>query len=180
MNFKKTLLITSIMATAFSGMANAASADANGTIHFKGQFIDSTCMVEVNNANKNEGTIQLGTWMSNSFDKVGEKTDAIPFLIGLSGCPATLNQAIVTFSGTANSDNPELYNVDKATGVGIGLSSDNVGSTYYQPNSPAGSIDLSKGNKGEKEYFARYVTTADAVTPGTANADVTVTIKYTQ
>ena len=137
-------------------------------------------MVEVNNANKNEGTIQLGTWMSNSFDKVGETTDAVPFLIGLSGCPATLSQALVTFGGSANADNPELYSVDKATGVGIGLSPDNIGSTFYKPNLNAGSIDLSKGNKGEKEYFARYVTTADDVTAGTANADITVTIQYTQ
>ena len=181
MTFSKTLLITSIIAASFSGIANAAPADGNttGIIHFKGQFIDSTCTVETNHENKNEGTVQLGTWLTNTFDAVGEKTTAMPFTIGLSGCPATLGTARVTFEGTENDENPNLYKVSNAEGVGIALSTDATSENYLHPNLDAGGIELT-GNKGEKTYYARYVTTAEEVSPGTANADITVTIKYTQ
>ncbi len=181
MNFKKTLLITSIIAVSFSGMANAApnSGNATGIIHFKGQFIDSTCTVEANHENKSEGTVQLGTWMTNTFDKVGELTDAVPFTIGLSGCPATLGKARVTFEGKEHADNADLYTVGSASGVGIGISGDQNGTNFFTPNSEVDGIPLT-GNAGEKTYYARYVTTAEEVTAGTANADVTVTIQYNQ
>ncbi|MBQ0213154.1 fimbrial protein [Proteus vulgaris] len=181
MTFSKTLLITSIIAASFSGIANAAPANGNttGVIHFKGQFIDSTCTVETNNQNQNEGTVQLGTWLTNTFNAVGEKTEAMPFTIGLSGCPATLGTARVTFEGTEDNENPSLYKVSDAKGVGIGLLGDPNSETYFTPNTEAEGITL-KGNQGQKTYYARYVTTAEEVSPGNANADVTVTIKYTQ
>ncbi len=59
--------------------------------------------------------------MTNTFDKVGELTDAVPLTIGLSGCPATLARARVTFGGTAHPDNNQLYAVNEAEGVGIGI-----------------------------------------------------------
>lgn len=101
MILKKSVLIISIIAGSLSGMAHAAidSGNAKGTINFKGQFIDTTCTIEVNNTNKNEGVVQLGTWMTNTFDNVGELTDAVPLTIGLSGCPATLSRARVTLAG---------------------------------------------------------------------------------
>lgn len=181
MNFTKTLLITSIIAASFSGMANAAptSGNAKGVIHFKGQFIDSTCIVETNNENKSEGTIQLGTWMTNTFNSVGEKTEAFPVTIGLSGCPATLSTARVTFEGTPDDTNPSLYKLSEAEGAGIGISGSATSESYYKPNTEADGIPLT-GNAGEKTYYARYVTTANEVTAGTANADVTVTIQYNQ
>lgn len=182
MKFKMSVLITSIIATSLSGMTHAAieSGNAKGTINFRGQFIDTTCTVEVNNTNKNEGIVQLGTWMTNTFDKVGELTEAVPLTIGLSGCPATLSRARVTFGGSAvHPDNNKLYKVSEAQGVGIGISGDINGTNFYTPETEADGIDLA-GNSGEKTYYARYVTTANEVTAGTANADVTVTIQYNQ
>ncbi len=47
MSVKKTLLIASVVATSFSGNVFAAeNVNTTGMIHFKGQFIDSTCQVE--------------------------------------------------------------------------------------------------------------------------------------
>ena len=180
MNFKKTLLITSIIAASFSGVANAAveSGNVRGTINFKGQFIDSTCTVEVNNLNKSEGVVQLGTWLTNTFDDVGETTEAVPLAVGLSGCPAVLSKARVIFDGPSIAGT-DLYSVNEATGVGIGISGDQNSGNYYTPGSEADGIDLIN-NRGEKTYYARYVTTADTVTAGAANADVTVTVQYNQ
>lgn len=182
MSVKKTLLIASVVAASFSGNVFAAAENVNtaGKIHFKGQFIDSTCQVETNNENKTEGTVQLGTWMTQAFSKTGEKTEATPFTIGLSGCPATLGKARVTFGGTEHDDNADLYKVDNATGVGIGITGSATSETFYRPNTEADGIELGKDNRGQKTYFARYMTTSDTVTPGTANADVTVTVQYTQ
>ncbi len=45
MSVKKTLLVASVVAASFSGNVFAAAENVNtaGKIHFKGQFIDSTC-----------------------------------------------------------------------------------------------------------------------------------------
>lgn len=184
MKISKTLLVTSIIAASFSGMVNAATPDgasgnSKGIIHFQGQFIETTCTVETNNSNKNEGTVQLGSWLVNTFTNVGEETDATPVNVSLSGCPATLGKARVTFEGTADATNTDLYKVSEATGVGIGLSADANSKNYFTPNSEVEGITL-QNNQGNKTYYARYVTTDDAVTPGAANADVTVTIQYNQ
>ncbi|MEX6398326.1 fimbrial protein [Providencia hangzhouensis] len=115
-------------------------------------MIQTTCTIEVNNTNKNEGVVQLGTWMTNTFDKVGELTDAVPLTIGLSGCPATLARARVTFGGTAHPDNNQLYAVNEAEGVGIGISGDVNGTNFYTPDTEADGIDL-KGNSGKKHIM---------------------------
>ncbi|CAG9426782.1 fimbrial protein [Providencia alcalifaciens] len=181
MKFKTTLLLSSILAISFSSAVSAApgSGNASGKIHFKGQFIDTTCTVEANNENKNEGTVQLGTWISGTFEKADETTEAVPFTIGLSNCPDVINKARVIFEGTPHADKPALYKVDSATGVGIGISASATNKNYYVPGTEVDGIDLTN-NSGEKTYYARYVTTADKVTPGAANADVTVTIQYNQ
>ncbi|EPL9569451.1 fimbrial protein [Providencia rettgeri] len=181
MTFKKTLLITSIVAASFSGMANAAigDGDGQGIIHFKGQFVDSTCTVDTNDENKGEGTVELGTWKTATFDKVGETTDAVPFTIGLVNCPSALGKARISFGGTAHSENTELHRVSDVPEVGIGISGSAVGTNFYTPNSQADEITLTD-NKGTKTFYARYMTTAETVTAGNANADVTVTIQYNQ
>lgn len=180
MTLKKTLLVASIFAASFASAAIAATGSGNttGTIHFKGQFIDTTCTVDTNNENKSEGTVQLGTWITGTFTAAGETTDAVPFTIGLSKCPSIINKARVYFNGTADAT-PALYKVDVAKGVGIGISGETAKGNYYTPGTEAKSIDLT-GDSGSQTYYARYVTTADAVTPGAANADVTVTIEYNQ
>lgn len=183
MSFKKTLLITSIIAASFSGVVNAAVGDvaSRGTIQFKGMFVDSTCTVEINNTNSSTGSVDLGIWMTSTFNQAGETTEAVPVELSLSGCPTDLGSARITFGGTNDSDNVDLYAVDGAKGVGIGISEDDtVDGKYYTPNEQAGTIDLKGKTSGSKTYYARYVTTADQVSTGTANADVTVTIQYNQ
>ncbi|HHR6078691.1 TPA: fimbrial protein [Providencia alcalifaciens] len=185
MTLNKTLLAASIAALAFTGSVNAAddtgNANAEGKIHFKGQFIEQTCDIEANDSAKKEGTVQLGTWLKDNFDKqAGKKTDPVPFSIGLKNCPSMLSKARVFFKGTAHPDAPQLYEVKDVTGIGIGISGTENGN-YYAPDTEADSIALDADNhSGKRTYFARYQATGGDVNAGTANADVTVTIQYNQ
>lgn len=183
MSVKKSILIISIIAASFSGVANAVvgdgDGDGQGLIHFKGQFVDSTCAVDTNDENKGEGTVELGTWKVSTLDKVGELTAAVPFTIGLTNCPTGLGKARITFGGTEHDLEPTLYRVSGVPEVGLGISTSNSGTNFFKPNTVADEITLNN-NKGSKTFYARYVTTAATVTPGDANADVTVTIQYNQ
>ncbi|WP_458047749.1 fimbrial protein [Providencia stuartii] len=183
MKLNKALLVTSaITMSLFTGVANADVIDGKetGTIHFKGQFVESTCTIETNNENSSEGTVQLGTWLVSHFQKSDETTKPTKFVIALNECPDVIKKAKITFTGTADSTNSSLYKTSTEVGTGIGITHAESDTAYITPGAPAGEIEL-KGanNSGEKEYYARYVTTGP-VKAGVANADVTVTISYNQ
>ncbi|QIC15102.1 type 1 fimbrial protein [Providencia vermicola] len=183
MKLNKVLLVTSaITMSLFVGAANADVTDGKetGTIHFKGQFVDSTCSIETNNENSNEGTVQLGTWLVSNLQNANETTTPTKFVIALNGCPDVIKKAKITFSGTANATNPSLYKTTTDVGAGIGITHNESDAAYITPGEPAGEIELTgASNSGEKAYYARYVTT-EAAKAGAANADVTVTISYNQ
>lgn len=95
MKLNKVLLVTSaITMSLFVGAANADVTDGKetGTIHFKGQFVDSTCSIETNNENSNEGTVQLGTWLVSNLQNANETTTPTKFVIALNGCPDVIKK----------------------------------------------------------------------------------------
>lgn len=95
MKLNKALLVTSaITMSLFTGVANADVIDGKetGTIHFKGQFVESTCTIETNNENSSEGTVQLGTWLVSHFQKSDETTKPTKFVIALNECPDVIKK----------------------------------------------------------------------------------------
>ncbi|MCS5450382.1 chaperone-usher fimbrial major subunit [Enterobacter huaxiensis] len=178
-----------------STFLSGAALAADGTVHFRGEVIDSSCEVTSDTADQ---TVNIGRVAVTTFAGVDSTASVKDFHIRLDKCPATYTQAAVRFDGTEDKDtigkgylsigtpvNGETgtdgqYSGDgqaiAATGVAIKLFnlSDDTAIPLYN-NSKYVAITDGKADMGFK---AKFVQTLAAVTPGTANADSQFTIEY--
>ncbi|HCL5252128.1 TPA: fimbrial protein [Salmonella enterica] len=180
-----------LSSTMFAGhvMAN------DGTVHFRGEVIDSTCEVTADTKDQN---VDLGKVNTTAFAGVGTTAAPTEFSIDVTKCPATIKTAAIRFDGTEASDgngdlavgnpteagSPGNYTGDDtdpttATGVAIRIynRADNSQVELYKDSLPA-NVDAT-GNASMK-FIARYIATNTTVTPGTANADSQFTVEYTK
>ncbi|MBT1872227.1 fimbrial protein [Enterobacter mori] len=174
-------------------MASHALA-SNGTVHFRGEVIDSAC--EVTPETK-EQYVDLGKVNKSSFNGVGSTAAPTAFSIKLDNCPATYTKAAVRFDGTeagdgngdlaignpVSSGTPGDYTgteTDAITATGVAIRiynyADNSQVELYK-DSAYSDIDAATGT-AEMKFVARYIATAASVTPGTANADSQFTVEY--
>lgn len=178
-----------LSSTMFVGHAMAA----DGTVHFRGEVIDSTCEVT---ADTKDQYVDLGKVNRTSFTGVESTSAAKAFNIDLEKCPATYTKASLRFDGTlaagskgdlaignpVTTSTPGDYtgaetNPVTATGVAIRIyNTDNTQLELYKDSTPT-DIDTVAGTASMK-FLARYVATSATVTPGTANADSQFTIVY--
>ena len=121
----------------------------------------------------------LGTWHIDDFPAVGSTTDSKDIVLSLN-CPITGINIQATVSATAydaaNGIVALSQAADAAKGVGVLLTTDagtalplnqliNIGTT-----TTAGDYNI--------KWKVRYIKTEDVVTPGTANAIMTVNFEY--
>lgn len=178
-----------LSSTVFAG--NVLASD--GTVHFRGEVIDSTCEVTADTADQN---VDLGKVNRTAFSGVGSTAAPTEFHIDLDKCPATYTKAAVRFDGTEASDgNGDLAvgtpatasapgdftgtgTATTATGVAIRIynRADNSQVQLYK-DSAYSNIDPTAGTASMK-FIARYIATSATVTAGTANADSQFTIEY--
>lgn len=175
---------------------------ADGTVHFRGEVVDSTC--EVTAATKDQ-VVDLGKVNRTTFVNTGDLAAPTAFSIDLYKCPETYKTASVRFDGTEDdngngnlkigtpvdnsgdaaaglnpSDNSGDYTGTGATVVAGGVAIrlfNRTGNTplgLYTNSTPA---PISNGTASMK-FIARYVSTETSVTPGTANADSQFTVEY--
>lgn len=178
-----------------SALVSGATLAADGTVHFRGEVIDSTCEVTSDTADQ---IVNIGRVAVTTFSGIDSTASVKDFHIRLEKCPATYTQAAVRFDGTEDKDtigkgylaigtpvNGEAgtdgeYTGDNAavaaTGVAIKLFnlSDDTAIPLYN-NSKYVTIADGKADMGFK---AKFVQTLATVTPGTANADSQFTIEY--
>ncbi|EBG0730917.1 fimbrial protein [Salmonella enterica subsp. enterica] len=166
---------------------------SDGTVHFRGEVIDSTCEVTAETADQN---VDLGKVNRTAFEGVGSTAAPTAFQIDLINCPTTYTKAAVRFDGVEASDgngdlaignpataeNPGDYtgtgDAITASGVAIRLynRADNSQLKLYEDSTPT-DIDTTAGT-ASMQFIARYIATSATVTPGTANADSQFTIVY--
>lgn len=188
----KKSIITGALAVSSLFMANNVIA-SDGTVHFRGEIIDSTCEVTADTKDQN---VDLGKVNKTSFSGVGSISAPKAFSIKLEKCPATYTKAAVRFDGTEAADgngdlaigNPATASTPgdftgsgtavTATGVAIRIynRADNSQVELYKDSASA-DIDATAGT-AEMKFIARYIATAANVTPGTANADSQFTVEY--
>ncbi|MDR9891865.1 fimbrial protein [Pseudenterobacter timonensis] len=178
-----------------SALLSGAALAADGTVHFRGEVIDSTCEVTSDTADQ---TVNIGRVAVTSFAGIDSTSSVKDFHIRLEKCPATYTQAAVRFDGTEDKDtigkgylaigtpvngetgtDGEFTGEDDAvaaTGVAIKLFnlSDDTAIPLYS-NSKYVPIASGKADMGFK---AKFVQTLATVTAGTANADSQFTIEY--
>lgn len=129
--------------------------------------------------NQSVYNIDLGDWRDTQFTNIGDASNVSDIPITLTCMPGVNIKTSVTSSSgyiDANTGKLALSGADKATGVAIQLLDKN--------NTPIklGTSNISQNNVAEGDYIfnwkARYIKTADKITPGSANASATVNIRY--
>ncbi|KQW61449.1 fimbrial protein [Variovorax sp. Root411] len=176
---------------AVAGMLSQGAFAADGTVNFTGEIVDAPCSISPNSQNL---TVPLGKVSRTVFGTVtgtppvstatiGKKSTPANFTIDLLGCGATAKGATVTFSGTADLDDPSYLRLANAGQVGVGAASgvaielgDSAG-TKIALGSPSGEYVLGLGDNSLK-FQAAYVATKTAVTVGPANSVAQFTVAY--
>lgn len=129
--------------------------------------------------NQSVYNIELGDWRDTQFPNIGDASDVIDVPITLTCNPGTNIKTTVTSSSgyiDPNTGKLALSGANKATGVAIQLLDKN--NTPIKLNTK----NISQSNVPEGDYIfgwkARYIKTAEKITPGSANASATVNIRY--
>lgn len=172
---------------------NSFAAEMNaGTIHFTGEIIEPSCTIQGDNGT--DSTIPLGTYPTSLFTEVGKETTYIPFTITLANCPLKsdgLPAVQLTFNGPTTLTNTNtLLDVSKittsgdtaATGIGVAVSPAGKDDQLITMDGAEGQVYIELATKSSDtilaNFNARYKSFATAVTPGPADADMTVNILY--
>ncbi|WEF29375.1 fimbrial protein [Klebsiella aerogenes] len=180
-------ILSGILLALISGHV-LAEEDNAGTIHFSGEIVSPSCTME-------DGDVSLGTIAPSYFDVSGKESAMVPFTITLSGCPLAsdgLAAVQLTFNGPTVSEDVNLLAVSKisttaagddaATGVGIALSEDGNDNELIPMDGSEGHIWVGlptvDGSNVSANFNARYKSYSATVTPGPADADMTVNILY--
>ncbi|MGC6230464.1 fimbrial protein [Hafnia paralvei] len=174
-------------ATVFAAENNA------GKIHFTGEIIEPSCVI-VGDGGTTEYKVPLGTYPTTYFSSIGKESDLVPVNIVLEDCPLSsdgLPSVQLTFSGSyALTHTSTLLDVSKittsgataATGVGIALSLIDADTTLIEMDGSEGQAYLplspTSSDGVNATFNARYKSFASTVTPGPADADLTINIVY--
>ncbi|KFC13173.1 type 1 fimbriae major subunit [Trabulsiella guamensis ATCC 49490] len=162
-----------------------------GTVHFTGEIIEPSCIIDGNDGKDNN--VPLGTYPTSLFVNPGDESSLIPFDIQLKNCPLQttgLTSVQLTFEGpTVATSNADLLSVsaittagsEAATNIGVAVSTLDRTETLLKMDGSEGqvAIDLPTNSDSVRGHFvARYRAFAIPVTPGPADADMTVNILY--
>ncbi|MEQ1974451.1 fimbrial protein [Xenorhabdus sp. SGI240] len=174
----KTKLIISSLFVSSVFMSAAHAAD--GQIKFTGKITASACKIDSNSANQ---TVNMGTISSSSFAGAYSTSAATRFSIKLTDCPKDYRQAQVKFDGRSDRASNRLLSLNSnsgenpAQGVAIALYEDDS-STPIDLARNSRLQYFSDGKTQELKFVAKYMATAETVTPGAGDAVANFTIVY--
>jgi type 1 fimbria pilin len=90
----------------------------DGTVNISGIIQDNTCELAPDSQNK---TVNMGTVTHAQFSRIGDFSPAKGFILNLQNCGPAVSEATVTFSGTQDSQNPDLFALEAARDAANGL-----------------------------------------------------------
>jgi major type 1 subunit fimbrin (pilin) len=173
---KLTALSLLVMAGLASMTLRSAYADGNdsGTITFTGQVLDSTCTLDSKALD-----VAMGAVTVDAFSTAGVTGRNVPFKIDLSNCNAKLSGVKVELDGAADKTKPEFLGLDSGANAAKGIAIELLDNKAKQVpiNSVSDEYTITEGNNA-LNFDARYVSTADTVTAGDANASANFTLLY--
>lgn len=149
----------------------------DGTVHISGTIKSNTCTVTDESRNQ---TVQLGRVADKRFFSVGDASVPQQFIIKLQDCGAAVREVTVTFSGDADTNNPNLLKVDGGSGAasGVGVAILDREKKIIALNAPSESYSLSPHVDAILLFFSQYISTSVHVTPGKASALATFKMTY--
>ena len=180
---KRTFLAAALLLAGTSAFANT------GTINFNGKINGSTCPIEIVNPDSGAvgNLVQMGAPRVADFPNLGAEAGGRSFSMRVPGgaaCgidPENPNTASVTFTGVQGGAGADgsLYAIKTvggaATGVAVALK-DRSGNPVKNGEASA-AYPLNAVGATEMFFTAVYKSTAPAVTPGAADADVSFVVK---
>ncbi|CNK10095.1 fimbrial protein [Yersinia enterocolitica] len=175
---KKKLIVTSLLAASvFASAANAA----DGTITVKGSIAATPCQIQPTSKSQNINMKLINQAM---FDNVkqGEAFDTStePFKIELTSCPKVSQNAIVTFSGKADTDLPSAIKLG-GTVAGVALKvyeNDGKEVVLTGGSGAAEQQKLSTSGTNTLEYKVKYVKSSTTLVEGEADAVIDFDVTY--
>ncbi|WP_394521342.1 fimbrial protein [Pantoea sp. SGAir0184] len=161
------------VAVALITLLVASAQAADGTLNFTGTVTDKTCNITTT------GDVTMANLSHVQFPGKGSVSQPAEFKITLAACAAGVNTVSVRFDGTpADGDNSIIAlttSGETATGVGVQI--------REKDGTPIPLLSDSKpvtvtSNAAEATFDAVYISTADSVGPGNANATATFNVFY--
>lgn len=195
MNFKTTLC-AALLPVLLAGSASVFAEDqapekvtvTGGHINFEGAVVAAPCAIDNDSMDQ---TVSLGQVTSKMFKTAGDTSSFVPFSIKLTGCDLSgtdgtgnYTKASIVFKGDTAQDNAELLAVsgkagaanDKADGIGIQIRQNGTAAKF--DGATALTPTLLANGENEVKLTAGYISFADAVTAGTANATADFSVTY--
>ncbi|MHA2898143.1 fimbrial protein [Enterobacter sp. H2G27] len=150
----------------------------DGTVNISGTIQDNTCELAPDSRNK---SVDMGTVAGSQFKRAGDISPAKHFTLNLQNCGPAASEATVTFSGTADMQNPNLFAIeageDSASGLALGIYDSN--GQLIAPGETSSNIALKPGQVSVAiDFSARYMAVMDNVSAGVANVTATFVINY--
>ncbi|MFC6376540.1 fimbrial protein [Tatumella terrea] len=163
----------------FSMVGSCLAADS--VINITGTVQANTCTVSTASQNM---TVDLSTYASKNFSKVGSVSPMVPFSLDFSSCGGVASGVKVGFTGVADSNNSSLLEIDSgdstdAQGIGIEiLDNDQTVIPINQSEDNMSWHSLTAGQANSLTFYARMMSTVYPVTAGVVTASATITLEF--
>lgn len=177
---KCTPFLQNIVSALVLSLSSLSTLAADGTIYFTGKIVEASCAVS------SESSVTLIDTKTDQLKNKGDTGATKSFSVRLSNCPTTVNSASISFSGTADANNPELF-ATSGDAQGIGVEIVDLNNANEQRLPPT--TDSTKGSQlvaikpgavtNTLNFGARYMATTDSkIISGDANSQADFTVTY--
>lgn len=149
-----------------------------GEMRFQGELIAEACSVETSDQAL---TVNMGQLRTNMLNAPGQDSPPVTFDIHLKECNQVVSEFVaVTFSGVANSKNPEIFSLDDVpeAAKGVGLAIFDSTNTLIPINSPPRKIAPLQDGSMTLHFVAKYRATSYQITGGKADVQALFLLTY--
>ncbi|KVV39392.1 hypothetical protein WT27_14465 [Burkholderia territorii] len=175
------------LAIALPGISHAA----DGTIDFNGEVVSNTCTINGNNTGKSDFIVTLKSVPTSALKKDGDIAERTPWTIALTNCtPASGNVTVYFEPGPQVDFNTGRLKNDTGTATNGKTYASNVEvgllNSGFQPihlgNDPSTQgvdvVPIGADGTATLKFYAQYVATGGAATPGPVHAQVMYTLNF--
>lgn len=156
----------------FPAISNAA----DSTMALTATVVASPCTVKSESITKTIALDGGNGFQAKDLQAAGSSTPWVSFDIGIADCPAGTTQAVVTFTGTPDPDEPADMYINSGTAENVGVQLQGSGGNQFGDGKTFTGVIAN----GEYTYHlkSRAYTKNGGVTPGTIQAVVTANFTY--
>lgn len=159
--------------------ASASTLAYDGTVNFNGQIIDNGCKVALSSGSPGSMIVEMKkVSKSGLMGAKGLTSTPVEFNLTMTDCPATTAQ--VKFDGEMHKSDPNALAISSGTSAAenIAIQIYDEGMEKVPMFTASRSFELQENQENKLKFYASYISTADTVTAGVANAFANFTINY--